>query len=291
MSKRKIVETIIKITLSLAALYFVFSKIDFREVGQAIINAKFSWLILALVIFSLSQIVASKRLLILFKLIDSRLSFIQNVKLYWLGLFYNLFLPGGVGGDGFKIYILNKYEDIKLKKIIGAILSDRVSGLVIIGVLILLLTSFLQLQYEILKWGWTLIPFAFLAYYIFLNIFYKYLKPGFFQTLIWSTISQLGQMMVVICILLALNAFKIELLGSYFFLFFLSAIAGALPITLGGIGAREFVFMWGATLWNINPTVVVSLSLLFYIVSAVSSLPGLMFVFNPSEIIQSTEEI
>ncbi len=237
MSKRKIVETIIKITLSLAALYFVFSKIDFREVGQAIVNAKLSWLALALVIFSLSQIAASKRLLILFKLIDSRLTFKQNIKLYWLGLFYNLFLPGGVGGDGFKIYILNKYEDIKLKKIIGAILSDRVSGLVIIGVLILLLTSFLQLQYDILKWSWLLIPFAFSAYYIFLNTFYKYLKPGFFQTLIWSTISQLGQMMVVICILFALNAFKIELLGSYFFLFFLSAIAGALPITLGGIGA------------------------------------------------------
>lgn len=287
MSKRKIVETIIKITLSLAALYFVFSKIDFREVGQAIVNAKLSWLALALVIFSLSQIAASKRLLILFKLIDSRLTFKQNIKLYWLGLFYNLFLPGGVGGDGFKIYILNKYEDIKLKKIIGAILSDRVSGLVIIGVLILLLTSFLQLQYDILKWSWLLIPFAFSAYYIFLNTFYKYLKPGFFQTLIWSTISQLGQMMVVICILFALNAFKIELLGSYFFLFFLSAIAGALPITLGGIGAREFVFMWGATLWNINPTVVVSLSLLFYIVSAVSSLPGLMFVFKPSEILDS----
>lgn len=287
MSKRKIVETIIKITLSLAALYFVFSKIDFREVGQAIVNAKLSWLALALVIFSLSQIAASKRLLILFKLIDSRLTFKQNIKLYWLGLFYNLFLPGGVGGDGFKIYILNKYEDIKLKKIIGAILSDRVSGLVIIGVLILLLTSFLQLQYDILKWSWLLIPFAFSAYYIFLNTFYKYLKPGFFQTLIWSTISQLGQMMVVICILFALNAFKIELLGSYFFLFFLSAIAGALPITLGGIGAREFVFVWGATLWNINPTVVVSLSLLFYIVSAVSSLPGLMFVFKPSEILDS----
>ncbi len=287
MSKRKIFELIVKIILSCAALYYVFSKIDFTEVGQAMINAKIGWLIIALVIFSLSQIVASKRLLVLFKLADSKITFIQNLKLYWLGLFYNLFLPGGVGGDGFKIYLINKYEEIKLKKIVGSILSDRISGLVIIVVLILCLISFLPLQYSFLQFSWILIPFVFLAYYLFLQLFYKYLKPGFLQTLFWSMLNQFGQMLAVVAILFALNAFKIELLYSYFFLFFLSAIAGALPITLGGIGAREFVFMWGATLWNINPSVVVSLSLLFYIVSAISALPGLLFVLKPASIIKS----
>ncbi len=285
MSKRKIFELFFKIILSCAALYYVFSKIDFKEVGQTMINAKISWLIIALTVFSISQIVASKRLLVLFKLLESNISFLQNLKLYWLGLFYNLFLPGGVGGDGFKIYLINKYEDIKLKKIIGAILSDRISGLVIIVVLILGLISFLPLRFPILQFSWLLIPFAFFAYYLFLHLFYKYLKAAFLPTLFWSLIGQLGQMLAVIAILFALNAFKIELLYSYFFLFFLSAIAGALPITLGGIGAREFVFMWGATLWNINPSVVISLSLLFYIVSAISALPGLIFVFKPASIL------
>ena len=68
----------------------------------------------------------------------------ENIKLYWLGLFYNLFLPGGVGGDGFKVYLLGKYKKSNLKTVIGAILSDRVSGLSIIVILLLVFIPMLD---------------------------------------------------------------------------------------------------------------------------------------------------
>jgi len=32
-------------------------------------------------------------------------------------MFYNLFLPGGIGGDGYKIYLLNKLSNKSIKSL------------------------------------------------------------------------------------------------------------------------------------------------------------------------------
>ena len=66
-----------------------------------------------------------------------------------------------------------------------------------------------------------------------------------------------------------------------------------MPITLGGIGAREMTFVLGSELFGTSKDVAVSLSLLFYAVSLVSSLPGLYFALRTDKIdgghIQSPE--
>jgi glycosyltransferase 2 family protein len=36
------------------------------------------------------------------------------IQLYLLGIYYNLFLPGGIGGDGYKIYLLKQKIKIKV---------------------------------------------------------------------------------------------------------------------------------------------------------------------------------
>lgn len=56
--------------------------------------------------FNISKIISSIRLNRYFKDINLSLSQTYNLKLYYLGMFYNLFLPGGIGGDGYKIYII-----------------------------------------------------------------------------------------------------------------------------------------------------------------------------------------
>lgn len=291
MKKRKVFELLLKIILSSAALYYVFSQIDLKEVASTIKEAELGWLLMALFVFSVSQLAASKRLLILFKLLKSNITFKQNLKLYWLGLFYNLFLPGGVGGDGFKIYLIRKYEKIELKRIIGAILSDRVSGLVIIVIMLLLLVSYIPINLPLIGFSWTLIPMVALGYFLFLHLFFRTLKRGFAPTLGWALIVQALQMIAAILILRSLDASVHGDLGNYLFLFFLSAIAGSIPITLGGIGARELVFIKGAGYLSIDPNIAVALSLLFYIVSAVTALPGLIYTIKPSHILPSNENI
>src|SRR5690554_3332508 len=285
MNKRKVLQLLLKIILSAAALIYVFSKINLKEVGSTIKEAQIIWLVLAFFIFSISQIVASQRLLVLFKMLGSKITFLQNIKLYWLGLFYNLFLPGGVGGDGFKIYLIHKYEKVKLKKIIGAILSDRVSGLTIIVMMLLLLVSYIPMNFPFIELSWTLIPLVALGYFLFLHLFFRNLRKGFAPTLAWALLAQTLQMIAAILILRSLDASTLAHLENYLFLFFLSAIAGAMPITLGGIGARELVFIEGAGYLGIDMNIAVALSLLFYVVSAVSALLGIIYTLKPSTIL------
>ena len=111
MKKNKInryLKNIGKILISVILLYFVFQKIPFREVTKLWSNINFIYLLIASLLFLASQIISTKRLELFFKANNFHLSFYSNLKLYFIGMFYNFFIPGGIGGDAFKVYILNK---------------------------------------------------------------------------------------------------------------------------------------------------------------------------------------
>ena len=64
---------------------------------------------------------------------------------------------------------------------------------------------------------------------------------------------------------------------AYLLVFLASSVAAALPFTVGGIGAREVVFLLGAQWLGLDAAVSVSLSLLFYLITAAVALPGAFF--------------
>jgi hypothetical protein len=81
------------------------------------------------------MVMSSWRLSSFFKSIKLKLDPRFNFRLYLLGLFYNFLLPGGIGGDGYKIYLLNKTYKLPAKKVFWAIMFDRLSGLWAIGLI------------------------------------------------------------------------------------------------------------------------------------------------------------
>ena len=97
-----------KITISAIALYVVFLKIEISQIQKLVNNLKPSFVLIALILFNFSQIVSAFRYRDYLKILDIRLNPLRNTKLYYVGMFYNLFLPGGIGGDGYKIWILKK---------------------------------------------------------------------------------------------------------------------------------------------------------------------------------------
>jgi glycosyltransferase 2 family protein len=285
MTWKSILRLILKISLSAGALYYVGSKLDLKEIADKVSSAHIALLVTALLIYTLSQISAAIRLHTLFRYIPISISHLENIKLYWLGLFYNLFLPGGVGGDGFKVWLIGKYHGIDLKRTIGAILSDRVSGLSVIVIMLLVFAPFIDSNLPLQKYLWAAIPLVVLAFFLFLHLFNRRLRPAFIPVLVWAIIVQMLQMASALVILKSLNVDIDGQYGDYLFLFFLSAIAGSLPITLGGIGAREVVFMWGAKYLGVDESSAVALSLLFYVASAITALPGIVFTIKPSAIL------
>ncbi len=65
-----------------------------------------------------------------------------NLRLYYTGMFYNLFLPGGVGGDVYKVMVLKKRE-LSILSATKATLLDRVTGLLVLLSLMIISANFI----------------------------------------------------------------------------------------------------------------------------------------------------
>ncbi len=270
-------KVVFKVLFSGAAIYYVTQKIDFAEVWEAIRESDLLFLLIAFLLYVFAILLSTYRLNTIFAALPLKITNWTNIKLYWMGLFYNFFLPGGVGGDGYKVFLLNKYFDVKVKKLLSAVLAERVSGLSIILIYILALVYYVDYDIPYKEWYFLLIPVVSAGYYLFLWIIQRPLTKVFWKVTVWSLVIQGIQMLVVISILKAMGTYVTGHRGDYLFLFFLSTIAAAIPVTLGGIGAREMTYAIGAQYLGIDQGHAVALSLIFYFISLLSSIPGLFY--------------
>ncbi len=279
------IKTIIKICVSLGALAFVFSKIDFGGTWETMRSVSPFWLIVALVLYAVSQFVSAERVRGVLAAVPVKIDWVVNLRLYWLGMFYNFFLPGGVGGDGYKVYWLHKRYDTPVKPAVFALIGDRLSGLGAILVYTLAYAAFRSglaasvglagVSETQQLWVLILIPVGVWVYWIFFRLFQRNLSRAAMVALGISLGVQGLQMCTAAAILEGLDAGG--LIGDYLFLFLISSVASAVPVTIGGVGAREMAFMIGSQYLGVEPNCAISLSLLFYAVSLVCSIPGVYY--------------
>ena len=274
---------LLKLGVSVSALWWVLHSISFKEVITVFATSNIFYLAIALFFLIISFIFSAFRQNLSLRITGAHLTQMLNIKLFWLGMFYNLFLPGGIGGDGYKVYIVHKYRMNSIKKNIGAMLVNRISGLVAIGMITIVLYYLsginIQINLPYGKFAWIGIPLVYVLYLVVLKYFFKSffkIHAGLFW---WSLALQMMQFISAVFILWAFH--QSADLYDYLFLFFISAIATALPITIGGIGAREMVFFYGAKLLGLNYELSVSLSLMFFLLSAFLSVWGMYWVFYP----------
>ncbi|HEY5509663.1 MAG TPA: lysylphosphatidylglycerol synthase transmembrane domain-containing protein [Prolixibacteraceae bacterium] len=276
---KKVVGNLLKLTVSVGAIWWVLSKIELKEVIILFSTANYWYLAVSFVLIAISFVLSGFRQNLSFRSTGAHISPILNLKLFWLGLFYNLFLPSGIGGDGVKVYLVNKYRQNGVKKNIGAMLVNRIAGLVAIGMITIFLYYFAGDEFKIGWYGWLCVPALYAFYYFVLKIFLKSFVPIHAGLFAWSLLLQLVQLVAAMFILYSFNQFTN--VTEYLFVFFLSAIATALPITVGGVGAREMAFVLLANVLHLDKELAVALSVMFYILSAISSLGGIYWVFFP----------
>ncbi|MCR5695830.1 MAG: flippase-like domain-containing protein [Marinilabiliaceae bacterium] len=278
----------VKVGISALALWFVISHIDIKNTWDTIRNANNLLIAAAIIVYALSQIAAAQRLNILFRTIPFEISSIANIRLYWLGLFYNFFLPGGVGGDGYKVYYLHKHHNQPVKALTALVLADRLNGLCTIVIFLLIFSSFFleSLPFPYHEYYFLAIPLVLIGYRVFLKIFKHCALQAFWRVTLTSAISQGLQMCSATLILISLAGTNCSF-DSYLFLFFASSIASAIPMTMGGVGAREMTFLIGSKYLNTDDNVAIALSLLFYICSLFCALPGIVYAIRPSMIEKS----
>mgnify|MGYP006301175063 CR=1 FL=1 len=284
-SQRKTGAAVLKIAFSALLLYFVFRQIPFKQVWEALKTSSWGYLLPALGLFIFSKWLAALRLNRYFHAIDIPLSTVSNLKLYLLGMFYNLFLPGGIGGDAYKGFLLKRRFARPTKRIAGVLLLDRVSGL------FALFTYSVVLLYALnpgaladFRWVWPMGILAGLgAYYFFHQKLFPYVRRVFWPAMGFSALVQLAQLGAAGFILMALNVEGG--LFPYLLLFLLSSMAAVLPLTIGGVGSREVVFLYGSRWWALEEPVALALSLLFFGITAAVSLCGVAIHFGKRDLI------
>lgn len=276
---KKIIELSFKVVITVACFWYISTKIDFSKSWHALLKASW-WLLLAAILFyTLSKIISGFRLNINFRNIKLCLSEWENMKLYWLGMFYNLFLPGAISGDAYKVIILNKSNKAPYKKTTAAVLLDRFSGLLGLGILLSvygILISNDSLFYLMLIIGAVL---SILIFYLIIRSFFSEFLPGFASTFLLGLLVQALQVVCVYCIMKSL---RIPLDQSeWIFIFLASSAISVLPISLGGgLGTREVVFAEGARFFHLTPELGIIISLLFYLNNLLCSVWGVYFVFK-----------
>ena len=276
---KKKIKVALKIVISITLIYLVLRNIDTSKLFETIKQSNIWWLFVAFIFFNLSKIVSAIRLNWYFRDCGVNLSRKTNLILYYIGMFYNLFLPGGIGGDGYKIYLLKKRFNTKVSKLLQATVLDRLSGLVALLFLAALLFIFSKYGtlYPILKWLAIAVAIAIYPIFIYLH---KRLFKGFLtylsQTTLYGLLVQILQLITAIFIILALKD-SVPIV-EFLFLFLFSSVVAVLPLTIGGVGAREFTFLYGLKLLNLEPTSGVAFSFIFFLITFISSAIGALFL-------------
>lgn len=277
---KKRLKLVLQLIIAVVAIYFVVGQIDLQEYKKQLLNLKVEWLLLAVLAFNASKLLAAFRLNYFFKSLGLSLGSVYNLKLYYLGMLYNQVFPGGIGGDGYKVYLLNKLHKTPVKGLITATLLDRVSGVVALGFLAcgtgLLGNSAGWLD----SWSfllWLGLIAAYPAYYVLVHFLFPVYKKYNHIT----NLQALGvQGLQLLCAYFMLQALGVETgYMDYFTLFLVSSVAAALPVSApGGLGVREWVMVEGAVIFSLNESGAAAFASIFFIITLFSSLLGTVFI-------------
>ena len=135
---KKTVLTLLKVVVSLGILAYIFTKvIDIRHLWDSIRNADVYYIIAAILFYFMVQTLSAWRWYLLVKPQGIEISFPKILAFYFLGMYFNFFLPSAIGGDVFKVYYLHK-ETGRLSASTASVFFDRDIGM---GGLLLVATA------------------------------------------------------------------------------------------------------------------------------------------------------
>jgi uncharacterized membrane protein YbhN (UPF0104 family) len=294
--KSKTLIVFLKISVSFTFLFFVLKKAGVQDVLLTLKSLNIVYFFTAVLIYVMCLFVSSIRwrLLLSFSEANRISSTFRLFALYLIGSFFNMLLPGIVGGDAVRIYYL--YKDTKESSIsLGSVFADRYIGFIGLISLGLIAVPFAlnKVRGTGVEWFIPVVAIAFiLGSYILFGLrfgkrfatirgFYEYflqLKKNPRIILKTYIMSVFIQVMVVLSVYIISKGLGVNTLLLEFFIFVPIIITvTSIPISISGIGLREGAFVTLLGLTGIEPDIATSISLAWFFVYVVGSLPGVVF--------------
>ena len=257
-------------------------------------EVEWGWVVLGFLLLNLSQLLSAIRLQFYLNFHKIPISFPHQTLLYYIGIFYNLAFPGGVGGDGYKAYLFQKKGGVGYKSIALFLLGDRVAGLggllLLEGIILPFLlpyTPFFQKVGGASPVGWIVAVGigvllgvgGIVGVYLFHKI--ARLEPVWGKSFLLGVGVQLLQLLSFWALLRGVGIGGEYL--PYLALFLLSSILSVLPISIGGVGVRELTLLYGSQLLELGDGVrPVLAGLLFFILTlGTGAIGGILALFKP----------
>jgi hypothetical protein len=300
---KSIISTIVKICISGAILYFLFRNINSERFFETVLSINPLFPIVTGLIFVGTQLLSTLRWkTILAK--DMQIPYRKLLSIYFIGMFFNNFLPTMVGGDvikGYYLYKRSRRGDIS----VTSIFMDRYSGFTALiflttiatvigypaikgtplpGFLVLLIAAFCTAS--LIIWvgplhNWAMAIMNKIHFYGInkkIDSLYKALMgykshPDILiKVFCYSIVVQAS---MIICYWLLGIGLGMELSLIYFFLFIpLATVISMLPVSLAGLGIREGAFVYLFTRAGATPEEALTLSLMWFAIMVVVSTAG-----------------
>jgi len=258
MNLKKIIVTLVQVLVTCGLLWWIFHDPAKRhEMVLALHTANPVWLIPAFLCFGLVLVCSAFRWQLLMKVQGVHLGWVRVWQLVMIGMFYNLFLPGGTGGDLVKIFYAVKEAPKSKSAVFLSVVVDRIAGLFALIIVSGLVFWFFR---STLMASPVVRAFSIAVGLIFGGVIFLILVPG--HTFIIETAMAFSvyagawkSIVVAVVISLPLNIFIFG--GAIFAAFAFKGNPGAaamtsvipivntitsLPISVGGVGVREKLF-------------------------------------------------
>lgn len=306
---KRFVSSLAKIGVTLALLYWVFTRHDLSPVFAA----SPLWIVLAIVVFIISNFVGAYQWQKLLQGQGIEFAFGRALNLYFIGLFFNTILPGALGGDVVRVYSVSRVER-KGREGLAATFVDRFAGFFVMSLFAI------GASLALIFWGETvetdILVYIVVVFLIFLTasavIFSRRITRLLYEVLLARVSLKglrdkfregheffhayrkqygLGLMVFLLSVViqflriavhyLCARAIGFEIGMVYFLLFVpLIALAAVVPVSFGGLGVREstgrFLFATMASIAAVDPagSLAVTTQLLASLVGILVGLAG-----------------
>jgi len=134
MSKKKVLQLLMRLGVSGLALYLIFRGVDFSLLVREVRGARLWALALSLGCILINYVFSSYRWQALARVKGIRASLTKFVRLYFIGSFFNNFLPTSVGGDVVKAYRLAGTTDKKVGAV-SSVFMERLTGVLVLALI------------------------------------------------------------------------------------------------------------------------------------------------------------
>ncbi|MCK5565850.1 MAG: flippase-like domain-containing protein [Planctomycetes bacterium] len=125
---KKHISAAIRICVAVVAVYLVLRKQDLAELGQDFLNMNWFVFFGACLLHLFCHCVFVFRWRLLLRTQEISIPYFAVLKLHLLGLFYNMFLPGAVGGDLLRAWYVTHHTEKKVAAALS-VFVDRAIGL------------------------------------------------------------------------------------------------------------------------------------------------------------------